>query len=278
MTDNTTPAPEIEASLAKGIHLPPQPWVLAEIDALLQRNACSLRQLAALVGKDAGLTARVFKVVHSPLFGLRREVSSLEQALSLLGLQPALVIIKGAALRDAVGGEGKSLEAFWERANDIALLCGLIARRQAEVLGIAPGEAHLAGLFHDCGVPILMQRFPGYCQNLHQAWPDLGEEDAAVGTCHAAVGALLARYWKLPESVCRAIRHHHEVADDLLAELPLLAVLLAATHLRNLFYGYAEAGWEKSEPAVLAALGVSPLTRNEFVDEMLAQFEENLSV
>ena len=276
MNRDTTPGPELEALFAKGIHLPPQPKVLAEIDALLQRNACSLRQVAAVVGKDAGLTARVFKAAHSPLFGVGREVSSLEQALSLLGLQPALVIIKGAALREAVGGEGGSLEAFWERANDIALLCGLIARRQADVLGIPAGEAHLAGLFHDCGVPILMQRFPGYCQNLQHAWPDLEQEDAAIGTCHAAVGALLARNWKLPEAVCRTIRHHHEVADDLLADLPLLAVLLAATHLRNLFYGYAEAGWEKTEPAVLAALGVSPLTRNEFVDEMLAQFEENL--
>lgn len=268
---------EIETLLARGVNLPPQPRILQEIDVLAQRDDVTLRAIAALVGRDAGLTARLFKVVHSPVFGLRREVDSLDEALSLMGLKPALTVIKSAALRDAIGDPGAQLDAFWDRANDIAVLCSLIARRQRDVLRIAPEHAHMAGLFHDCGVPILMQRFPGYCRDIARTWPDLEQEDAAHNTSHAVVGYLLARNWKLPQPVSQAIRHHHDPAQALAAETPLIAVLLLATHLRNLFYGYHDTGWAAVETNILAELGISPLTRNEFTDEILHQFQESLN-
>lgn len=265
---------QIDALLARGVNLPPQPRVLAELDTLVSRDEVSLWRIAGLVRQDAGLTARVFKVVHSPLFGLRREVDSLERALALLGLEPALTIIKSAALRDAIGGEG--LDVFWDRANDIAVLCSLIAKRQRDVLRVAPEHAHMAGLFHDCGVPILMQRFPGYCADIARTWPDLGAEDAAHNTNHAVVGYLMGRNWKLPEAVCQAIRHHHEPAEAVDGKTPLLAILLMATHLRDLFCGHPDSRWWEIEPAILAELGISPLAKDEFTDEVLAQFQESL--
>lgn len=275
--DTPTPEEEIQTLLAKGVNLPPQPRVLNEIDGLAARDDVSLRAIAQVVGKDAGLTARVFKVVHSPLFGVRKEVDTLERALSLLGVKPALVIIKSAALRDAIGGAGENLDAFWDRANDIAILCSLIARRQRDVLRVPPEHAHMAGLFHDCGVPILMQRFAGYCSGIARSWPDLAAEDARHNTSHAVVGYLMAKNWKLPEPVCQAIRHHHDPGQALAAETPLIALLLMATHLRDLFCGYGDTEWSELEPAVLAELGISPLAKNEFTDEILNQFQESLS-
>ena len=42
----------------------------------------------------------------------------------------------------------------------IAQLAMLIAGRRVTVCNIFPDQAYLAGIFHDCGVPVLMQRFP----------------------------------------------------------------------------------------------------------------------
>lgn len=168
------------------------------------------------------------------------------------------------------------LDAFWERVNDIAILSSLIAKRQRDVLRVSVEQAHMAGLFHDCGVPILMQRFPGYCADIARTWTDLEREDAAYDTNHAVMGYLLARHWKLPQAVCMAIRHHHDPAQAMAGETPLVAILLLATHLRNLFCGYSESQWSEIEPAVLAELGISPLGKSEFMDEVLTQFQESL--
>lgn len=268
---------DIEAFLAKGVNLPPQPKVLLEIDALASKNDVSIREIAALVGKDAGLTARIFKVVHSPFFGIRAEIDSLDRAITMVGLKPALAIIKSAALRDSIGGDPKAMDAFWDRANDIAVLAALIAKKQRDVLRIAPEHAHMAGLFHDCGVPILMQRIPGYCSDLARAWPDLEAEDAQHKTSHAVAGYMMARNWKLPDAVCQAVRHHHDPVHALEAEHSLIAVLLMATHLRDLCCGYGDAAWTKIEPAILAELGISDLDKVEFTEELMQQFRDSLS-
>lgn len=268
---------EIEAFLAKGVNLPLQPKVLMEIDALAAKDDVSMRAIANLVGKDAGLTARIFKVVHSPFFGLRTEIDSLDRALSMVGLKPALAIIKSAALRDSIGGDPKAMDAFWDRANDIAVLAALIAKKQRDVVRVPPEHAHMAGLFHDCGVPILMQRFPGYCADLARAWPDLAAEDEKFKTSHAVAGYMMAKNWKLPEGVCQAVRHHHDSAHALATEHSLIAILLMATHLRDLFCGYGDTTWVHIEPAILAELGLSDVTKTEFTDEVLHQFQESLT-
>jgi HD-like signal output (HDOD) protein len=267
---------EIEAFLAKGVNLPPQPKVLLEIDALAAKDDVSIREIAALVGKDAGLTARIFKVVHSPFFGIRTEIDSLDRAITMVGLKPALAIIKSAALRDSIGGDPKAMDAFWDRANDIAVLAALIAKKQRDVLRIAPEHAHMAGLFHDCGVPILMQRIPGYCSDLARTWPDLAAEDAQHKTSHAVAGYMMAKNWKLPEAVCLAVRHHHDPAHALEAEHSLIALLLMATHLRDLCCGYGDTSWTKIEPAILAELGISDLDKVEFTEELMQQFRDSL--
>lgn len=268
---------EIEAFLAKGVNLPPQPKVLLEIDALAAKDDVSMRAVAALVGKDAGLTARIFKVVHSPFFGIRAEVTSLDRAITMVGLKPALAIIKSAALRDAIGGDPKANDAFWERANDIAVIAALIAKKQRDVLRITPEHAHMAGLFHDCGVPILMQKFPGYCADLARAWPDLAEEDAKFKTSHVVAGYMMAKNWKLPDAVCQAVRYHHDAANAPTSEHALIAVLLMATHLRDLYCGYGDTTWGTMEPTILTELGISDLDKSEFTDEVLHQFQNSFN-
>ena len=61
----------------------------------------------------------------------------------------------------------------------------MIAGDQVSVCNVFPDQAYMAGIFHECGVPVLMMRFPDYCSKLHlddvSCWPNLAEEDA-VGT------------------------------------------------------------------------------------------------
>jgi HD-like signal output (HDOD) protein len=265
---------EIDAFLNTGINLPPQPKVLMEIDAILAKPNASLRGVAELVAKDAALTARIFKIIHSPFFALGREIDSLDQAIAILGHQATLTVIKGAALRQAIGGDLPAIDAFWERANDIAALCRLIAKKQRSILRVSLEHTHMAGLFHDCGVPILMQRFPGYCSTLAQGWPDLVEEDAKVKSSHAVAGYLVARNWKLPAAVCQCVRHHHELGSLSAEDHTLTAILLMATHLYDLVFGKESGDWEAHSATVLAEIGLTPATQVEFQEEIIQSFQE----
>ena len=64
----------------------------------------------------------------------------------------------------------------------------------------------MAGIFHECGVPVLMQRFGDYAKklNLESAccWPELATEDAQFHVDHCSIGYLVGRHWKLPDFVC----------------------------------------------------------------------------
>lgn len=267
---------QIEALLSSGVNLPPQPKVMFEIEAEAAKPSVSIRSIARLLGSDAGLTARIFKVIHSPLFGLRREIDSLDQALSMMGLQSALAVVKSAALRDAIGGDAQAMDVFWDRANDIAILAAIIAKKQRALIRVSPEHAHMVGLFHDCGVPILMQRLPGYCANLVQAWPDLMAEDDRCKTSHAVAGYMMARNWKLPDAVCQTIRYHHDSAHAPEESHAIISLLLMATHMRDLYCGYGDPAWSSMERVILEELGLSVAGKSEFVDDVLAIFQDSL--
>ena len=102
----------------------------------------------------------------------------------------------------------------------------------------------MAGLFHDCAIPMLLKRTPPYQAFTHAALSHkrdiIQEEDALVGSDHCVVGGLLAKTWSLPEAVCKTIIHHH--ASDLagLGAVPakLIALLKAADYIAYTF-GYS---------------------------------------
>jgi hypothetical protein len=97
-------------------------------------------------------------------------------------------------------------ETFWARSQEIAQLAMLIADERIAVCNLFPDQAYLAGMFHDCGVLLLMQRFPTYCAEMKLGiagqWINLLEEDRKFNADHCVVGYLVARHWHLPAYIC----------------------------------------------------------------------------
>jgi Predicted signal transduction protein len=197
-----------------GIQIPPQPAILLEVEKLLNSPRNNANALAKLIGQDPGLCAVVFRVVNSPFYGLSKPIDNISKALVVLGINQLVNLIKGIALRHAIGGKDAVYEKFWERSGDIAALSSVIAGKVISACNISPDQAYMAGLFHECGVPILMQRFPDYCKAFRlgegRNWPDFREEDRRFNTDHTVVGYLVARHWNLPDFACQAIRYHHD--------------------------------------------------------------------
>jgi HD-like signal output (HDOD) protein len=278
--ENTMPELSIKEAekLLAGVVIPPRPSVVTAVMEERNRPEPDLRRVAQLIATDVGLSAAVIKTINSPLYGLRRQVSAIDQAVSLLGMKNIASLVMGLALRKAMPSSG--LERFWDSAARTALICSHLSK----ALNLAIREdAYLFGLFHDCAIPLLIQRFPDYKATLGMAnkervkgFTDVEEE--RHGTNHAVVGSLLASNWHLPDNLRDAIRNHHDpqvFQSSLSSEaLNLIALGMIAEYIENSVSRLAQdSEWEKRGSQVLAYLMLDP---SEFEDllrdtrEMLA--------
>jgi HD-like signal output (HDOD) protein len=267
--------------LGSQINIPPQPTILLEIDKLVNKPNNQITAIANLINKDVGLTAAIFKLVNSSFYKTSTPITSIEKSITVLGINQVANLIKGLLLRKSIGGNEVAYEKFWERSNEIALLCAIIAKKQISACNIAVEQAYMAGLFHECGVPILMQRFPEYCHafrlNHGSHWPDFREEDERFNTDHTVVGFLVTRHWNLPEFICQAVRFHHDRLNVEHAALTLVSILQMARHLHQKLHRISDPEWLKSGETIMDEIGVDKEGAAEFMEDVLEKFNHEQS-
>lgn len=193
--------------------IPPRPDVVTILIEEKEQDEPNLKRVARALMGDVALSGAMLKAVNSPAFGLRRKVSSVAAAIDLMGMRNVGTLAMGLALRFAQGGNTTAMERFWDSAEKVAMLSAYLAGR---LKGVAKDEAYTYGLFHDCGIPLLLQRYPEYKAVLAQAnqiknRSATAVEDQALGTNHAAVGYFLARSWHLADDLAQAILLHHDL-------------------------------------------------------------------
>ena len=195
-----------------GIKIPPQPQILVDLQIEQIMPNPDLDQIAKLIRRDVGLTGTMLKVVNSPFYGLTNKITSVSQAVSLIGLDSVINIINGVSIKSEMSDETITyMNRFWDTANDIAM----IATNVAQQVGYQkPDLAYLLGLFHNAGVPLLMNRFEHYLDVVEKSYQDSPEriidvENTLLKTNHAVVGYYIAKSWNLPKILCDAIAEHH---------------------------------------------------------------------
>lgn len=229
---------EMENTL-KGIVIPPRPQILLKLGKEMSKDDPDPQIIIRLIGADVGLSAAVLKTVNSPFFGRANKISSVSSAVSLIGIKMAGQIVTGLVVRNAVTGDARVLERFWDSAEKVAGIAAYIA----STLPRGPrDDAYSFGLFHDIGIPVLMQKFPDYRQTLSMADADAEHsltevEDARHATNHATLGYLIGKSWFLPELLCEAIRYHHDLSvfEDKEIISPQALTLIAITRLAEHF-------------------------------------------
>ncbi|MDD2914835.1 MAG: HDOD domain-containing protein [Gallionella sp.] len=248
-----------------GIHLPPCPTALLAAMKEAQSPDADLGKIARLIVQDVGLSAPMLKLANSPFFGLRIKVSSVPQAVTVLGLRNTVNLLSNVALRANVVPNLAGMDEFWDRSNMTALAASRIA---AQIPGTSCDDAYTVGLFHDCGIPVLMQKYPDYLKNVDEIARISGNvcavENSCYSTTHAVVGNLLARNWLLPPNMCRAILYHHDltifasVTDPASIEIcNWVSIVQAAEYIVDSHLGLHSDWWEIWQPPVLKRLQFS---------------------
>jgi len=216
------------------VGIPPCPLILDRFMSEANKDEPDYNRLASIISTDVGLAAGLIKTANSPFFGLRQRVRSVNEALAILGLKPASRAVAGIILRNSFPNVA-NLERFWDASARIAHLSGWLAQN-LDIRGLRAEDAYTYGLFRDCGIPVLLGRFPNYAAVLAEANRDAERsftavEETALPTNHAMVGCILAQSWWLPEEICQAIRNHHDLdaIESAGSALPMQSRRLIAT-------------------------------------------------
>ncbi|MCH2340882.1 HDOD domain-containing protein [Pseudomonas sp. NPDC047963] len=259
-------------SVLQGISVPPQPQIMVDLQMEQVMPEPDLRAIARLISQDPGLSGALLKTVNSPFFGIANRIASIQQAVNLLGCNSVVNLINAQSIRGELTDAAiVTLNRFWDSAQDVASTCFALAKR----IGYrAPDEAYTLGLFHNCGIPLMVGRFPGYMVVLEEAYASVDVEtrvtdieNRELNTNHAVVGYYVARSWKLPQPLCETIANHHnalalfndEWSDPQVKTL--LAILKMAEHIcachRVLGEQAADHEWDTVSQLVLEYVGLS---------------------
>jgi HD-like signal output (HDOD) protein len=233
---------QIEQAL-QGISVPAQPQIMVDLQMEQYMPDPDLGVIARLISQDPGLSGALLKIVNSPHYGLTNKIASIQRAVNLLGSRTVINLINAQSIKGEMSDETiVTLNRFWDSAQDVAMTSLTLAKR---IGSQTVDESYALGLFHDCGIPLMLKRFPNYMEVLEQGYANaspqtrvVDTENLALNTNHAVVGYFTAKSWRLPEHVSNAIANHHNALaiflDDTGRNAPLknlLAVLKMAEHI-----------------------------------------------
>jgi len=182
----------------------------------------SANDLKRVISLDPVLTGRVLKLINSAYFALGKPITSLTRAIIMLGVNTVKNLALSFAIMKNMKGSG-SFHAF--TTNEFWMHClgvGVVAKSLAAAKGLFPTEQEeyfVAGLLHDLGkLPLNKQFSEEYfqvCQSASkQSEPFYLSEDRRLGIDHCTVGAMIAKKWRLGESLVETLANHHHPDDS----------------------------------------------------------------
>ena len=188
--------------------LPTLPSALVEMNRMLEDSNISTEQIAELISKDQVLSAKVLKMVNSPIYGFPGRISSVHHALVLLGFN----VVRGLLLSTSVF---ENLPAHMNKLWDHSMATSLASAEIARILKYSdPGEFAVAGLLHDIGKVVIEVQLPEASSQVRKLIKnqDLNirqAEEEILGFRHDKVNEWLGNTWRLPLVLREGITYHH---------------------------------------------------------------------
>ncbi len=220
---------EILRLLDQDRDLPTLSPVVERVLQLVNDDKISIKELADTIKNDVSLSFKILKVVNSAFYGFPRKISTLTQAMVILGLPAvknlalSMSILEVFVRESAKTKDGKGFRIFWERS-----LFSAVAARRLAILIKNPGdeEVFIGALLQDIGILLFIKHFPDdYAEVMEKARRSASDimmlEEEHFGINHAVLGEFLANKWRLPRNLTVPILMHHQgdiTADSFDAE------------------------------------------------------------
>ncbi|MFV9614439.1 MAG: HDOD domain-containing protein, partial [Gammaproteobacteria bacterium] len=178
--------------------LPSLPEVALKIRDAVESDDTTAEQIANALTQDGSLSARLIKVVNSPLYRSRNPIDDLQMAVTRLGLRLVRDLVMNLAMKQMFQSTSavldKKFREVWNTSVDVAAICQMMS---VSMNGISREQALLAGLVHNIGtLPILM-----IAENDDDLFHDAAALDAVIGELQGPVGEMILKSWNFSDGL-----------------------------------------------------------------------------
>ena len=235
------------------------PDVYQRIRDLIEQPDAEIDDFVAVINLDPALATRIIKMANSRFFGYSRHVSTVKQAISLIGvIQLHDLLLSSLAIRafSGIPADIINQEAFWRSC----AYCGITAKLLAKKCKLPASERFFVlGLLHEIGHLVMYAKIPEQIQDILYAFEQSNKplfivEREKLGFDYGQVGSEIMRLWHLPDIYCDTASSHMEpekpennkleikivslaraitLADELSPEQPVYALLNKSSHSQN---------------------------------------------
>lgn len=212
-------ADEVQRDLIKAIDkdalfLPTLPEVALRIRLAAEDSEISIIALSKVIGSDTALSARLIKVVNSPLLRPNFEVSDVLTAVRRLGVNYSCNLAIGLVVEQMFHAKSDVVENkmrdIWKLSLQVAGVSNLLSHRRSH---LKADKATLAGLIHLIGVlPILT-----YAEDNFELLADPVSLNHVIERIHPIIGERLLRSWDFPEALAivpRQFQNFSRISDQ----------------------------------------------------------------
>ena len=152
--------------------VPPFPAIAQRVLGLVSQDDVSIREVYDLVKMDPSFSAELLRFANSALFGARREVKSLPQAIGVVGLDRVKTMATFVALNRMVRASVRvaALRKVWVHS----LVTAVLAEECARLNYVARDTAYTTGLLHNLGTLGMMCAYPDEYSHMLEVSNDFG--------------------------------------------------------------------------------------------------------
>lgn len=197
--------------------IPPMPEVTNKALKLIDDPDSTPHEIAALLTRDPGLVSAVMRAANSASLGRAEAVNTMEEAVLVVGLGALKSLLLGLTLRRWNKNFGDLEKLVWEKSLGTSasafVLATFFGKKYQET-------ARLCGLLHNLGQIVMLSNpsvrrdYPKVLDYIHEQQVEFDEaERQVIGYLHSLVGAMVARKWQLPMSICTTILNYTQPFD-----------------------------------------------------------------
>ncbi|NPA40230.1 MAG: HDOD domain-containing protein [Thermodesulfobacteria bacterium] len=200
---------EVRRKLRKLEGLPTLPPIVQKLNVMIEDETVSINQIAEVIEKDQVITSKVLRLANSAFYGFPKKVSTVQNALMLLGINVVKILITTSSIFEILHKEDVGL---WEHSIGVAACTRIIAEK---IELKEPQEIATAGLLHDLGRVIervaFKEDYEKIAKMVEAGEDHIEAEKKVLGIDHAEMGAYLMRQWNLPDRLIESVDAHHEL-------------------------------------------------------------------